>query len=81
MVMAMLESGNQAVLEHLTGECALLERILAAYEEPNAPDTRPEVQSALQWCNVVQYFTVQYWGVRPPGPHPGGLQGAQRPQH
>lgn len=44
MVVTMLESGNPKVLEHLLVECELLNRILAAYEEPHAPDTRPEVR-------------------------------------
>ncbi|CAI5462604.1 unnamed protein product [Closterium sp. Yama58-4] len=46
MVMAILESGSSLLLEHLFVECDILNRIMTAYDDPHAPDSRPEPRSA-----------------------------------
>ncbi|CAI5527036.1 unnamed protein product [Closterium sp. Naga37s-1] len=46
MVMAILESGSSLLLEHLFVECDLLNRIMTAYDDPHAPDSRPEPRAA-----------------------------------
>ncbi|GJP34040.1 hypothetical protein CLOM_g18513 [Closterium sp. NIES-68] len=46
MVMAILESGSSLLLEHLFVECDMLNRVMTAYDDPHAPDSRPEPRAA-----------------------------------
>ncbi|CAI6003313.1 unnamed protein product [Closterium sp. NIES-65] len=46
MVMAILESGSSLLLDHLFVECDMLNRIMTAYDDPHAPDSRPEPRAA-----------------------------------
>lgn len=71
IVSSCLESNSQKLIDHLFQECLFLDKLLAADENPYAPDTQSEVScdsldlllSSWRKVNMERFFSKQSFEV------------------
>lgn len=53
IVTSCLESNDQELIDHLFQDCKFLDKLLAADENPYAPDSHAEVKIAIQLIHIL----------------------------